>query len=384
MSFGVSSTGFTMPTVDDLLTSITADQRNTIADDLDEGAEEVLGQLNGIVALKLREAWEATGAVYESFDPRRATGAALVARCALTGTTPRGATYGTVDLTLTIAAHRTVPAGSSVSAAGKPDVLWTTLTDAVNSSGSPASVTVSARCATAGRIAAPSGTLTVIATPVTGWTAVTNAADAVAGREAETDPELRVRREAELQLAALTPDDAIRVALLAVADVQRVLVVPNSSDAAVGAQPPHSVEVVVQGGTTAAVAAAIWSSVAMGIATYGTTTTTIVDAAGITRTVRFTRPTVAAVYVGVLVLRGATYAGDAALKNALLAVGDALLMGSTVQIADLVVAAMGVAGVRNARVTLSWSSGGGGASDLVPGPREIPTLDSSRISVGYL
>lgn len=384
MTYGLTSTGLAIPTVEDLLSDLIQQQRNDIAADLDEGAEEILGQLNGVVALKLREAWEALAAVHESFDPRRASGASLVARCALTGVEPEAATYGTVDLTLTIAAHRTVPAGSSVSAPGKPDVLWTTLADAVNATGSPASVTVTAQCATAGRIVAPAGTLTVIATPTTGWTAVTNAADAAEGREVETDAELRARRDRELQGGALTPDDAVRLAVANVVNVRRVLVVPSNGDSPVGLQPPHSVEVVVQGGTDAAIAAAIWSSVALGIATYGTTTTTTVDAGGVTRTVRYTRPTVATVYVGILVLRGSTYAGDTAVKNALLAVGDALLMGSTVQIADLVVAAMAVAGVRNARVTLSWSAGTGTAADLVPGAREIPTLDTSRISVGYL
>ena len=384
MTFGLTSTGFTIPTVDDLLTRITTEQRAAIAADLDEGAEELLGQINGVMALKLREVWEAALAVYESLDPRVASGAALRARCALVGVEPRAATQGTVTLTLTIAAHRTVPAGSQVSAPGQPDVLWTTTADAVNGTGGSASVTVEAQCATAGRIVAPSGTLTVIATPVSGWSSVTNAADATPGRDADSDVELRARREAELQADGLTTDGSIRAALGAVANVRRVLVVANNGDSYIGLQPPHSVECVVQGGADADVASAIFGTVARGVATYGGTSTSVLDAAGVAQQVFYTRPTERSVYINVLLARTSLYAGDAAVKAALLAVGDTLLMGSTVQIADLIVAVMGVAGVRNARVTVSWLSSGAGTSDLVPGAREIPTFDSSRITVGYL
>lgn len=384
MTYGLTSEGFSIPTVDDLLSAMTMEQRTAIASDLDDGAEALLGQLNGITALKLREVWEAALAVYESLDPRVASGAALRARCALVGVEPRAATQGTVTLTLTIAAHRTVPVGSQVSAPGRPEVLWTTTADAANNTGGSASVTVEAQCETAGRLVAPSGTLTVIATPVSGWSAVTNAADAIPGRDADSDTVLRARRDAELQANGLTTDGSIRAAVGAVEGVRRVLVVTNNGDSYSGLQPPHSVECVVQGGADADVASAIFGTVARGVATYGGTSTSVLDAAGVAQQVFYTRPSERNVYVSVLVARTNLYAGDAAVKAAILAVGDALLMGSTVQIADLIVAVMGVAGVRNARVTVSWLSSGAGTSDLIPGVREIPTLDTSRVSVGYL
>lgn len=384
MAAGLFDTGFVAKTVESILADITAQQRALIAGDLDEGAEEILGQLNGTVAAKIREVWELAAAVHASFDPRSAFGQSLVARCALTGTTPRAATYGSVTLTLTVAAHTTVAAGAQAYVVGQPDNLWTTTEDAVNDTSSPASVSVDATCAVAGRVPAGSGTITVKATPVAGWTAVTNAADAIPGLDAETVPELRARREAELQASGSSATDALRAAVAAVSGVVRVLVVPNDTDLAVGLRPPHSVEVIVQGGTNAAVAAAIWRAKAAGIATAGSSSDTILDDAGASRQVFFTRPSTRNVYLRVAVKRAATYAGDTAVSTAVLAVGAALLMGQTVQMADIIVAAMGVAGVLNARVTLGWSSVSLLASDLVPGATEIPVFDASRITVATL
>lgn len=384
MAAGLFDSGLVIKTTGDILADITAQQRSLIADDLDEGAEEILGQLNGVVAAKIREVWELAAAVHASFDPRSAFGQSLIARCALTGTTPRAATLGSVTLSLTLAAHTTVAAGAQAYVLGQPDNLWTTTADAVNDTGSPATVTVAASAANAGRVPAGSGTITVIATPVSGWSAVTNAADAIPGLDAETVPELRVRREADLHASGSSATDALRAAVAAVSGVVRVLVVPNDTDLAVGLRPPHSVEVIAQGGTDSAVASAIWRAKAAGIATAGSSSDTILDDTGASRQVFFTRPTTRNVYMRVAVKRAATYAGDAAVVTAVLAVGAALVMGQPVQLADIIVAAMGVAGVLNARVTVGWSSVSLLASDLTPGATEIPTFDASRITVATL
>jgi hypothetical protein len=108
MAAGLFDAGLVIKTTVDILADITAQQRSLIADDLDEGAEEILGQLNGVVAAKIREVWELAAAVHASFDPRSAFGQSLIARCAFTGTTPRAATLGSVTLSLTLAAHTTV------------------------------------------------------------------------------------------------------------------------------------------------------------------------------------------------------------------------------------------------------------------------------------
>jgi len=385
VSDGLHSTGFTIPTAAGIEGDIVADQRALIGADVETGAESIIGQLNGIVSERLRQTWEAIAAVYASMDPDQASGAALDARARLTGATRRAATYGTVTLSLTLAAGVTVDAGKQAQVPGSTTSVWTLLEAATNSGGSPATVTARARCATAGRIVANSGTITGIATPVSGWTAVTNASDAAAGLDAETDAEFRVRRETELQAAGTSPLDAIRSAVAAVTGVVKVTVDENITDATGPTGiPPHSVEVVVQGGADADIAAAILGARAGGIGTYGTTTTTALDAGGVSRTVRFTRPSDRNVYITVDTRRGASYAGDTAVRDAVLAVGAAQLMGAALQLSDIIVAVRALAGVTNCRVLIGATSISRVAADFTVGAREIAKMDSSRISVGSL
>src|SRR5262249_36114068 len=80
-----------------------------------------------------------------------------------------------------------------------------------------------------GPLPAPAGTLTVIDTPVAGLSSVTNAADAILGRNQETDSELRIRREEELRAAGKGTVDAIRALLLEVLNVVQAKVLQNHS-----------------------------------------------------------------------------------------------------------------------------------------------------------
>ncbi len=61
--------------------------------------------------------------------------------------------------------------------------------------------------------------------------------------------------------------------------------------------PPHSVEVLVQNGTDADIALAVWKSVGAGTAMYGNQTTVITDTQGNSQTVKWSRPTAVPIYV---------------------------------------------------------------------------------------
>ena len=72
-----------------------------------------------------------------------------------------------------------------------------------------AQYTVAAEALTAGRILALAGTLTTIATPVSGWTDVTNLTDATPGTDTETDAPPPGAARAIAQRSASSPVDAI-------------------------------------------------------------------------------------------------------------------------------------------------------------------------------
>lgn len=392
MSYGLLSTGFVEKPVTVIAQEIADAQRASpaLGAEWDTSVESPVGQMNTIVAAQLASAWEAVGVVYRSRSPREASYAGLDAVCSLTGTTRLPATKCTVTLTVTLGAGVTLPAGSVAHVAGQPANRWVTLAAATNSGGSPATVNVDAEAEAAGVFVANAGTITSIATPRTGWTAVTNTYDAAAGTAAETDPVLRLRRERELTAGGTSPPDAIRAALLRVDGVSSAVLSINDTDAYVLDQPPHSVRAIVQGGTDAAVALALWRAVAGGIQTYGglagdstTVEETVTDAGGFSRTVRFTRPsTVNAYATAYVVVDSATYVGDDALKLAIANITTAQLAGAPLRMSAAIRAALTVAGVVDcSEVAFGRASDAQVAANLGASPYEVLKLAAGRITI---
>lgn len=158
-----------------------------------------------------------------------------------------------------------------------------------------------------GALGAATGALNAIATPVDGWRVVNNLVAGVAGRATEKDSALRVRRDQELAIAGKTTVDGIRADILNVNEGSTdpnhepptsCSVFFNDTDYTdANGLPPHSVEVLVYGGTTADIAQAIWDSVGGGTATYGSRSDPVIDSEGNTQTVRWSRPTEIGIYV---------------------------------------------------------------------------------------
>lgn len=182
-----------------------------------------------------------------------------------------------------------------------------------------AAVVASCSSSITGPIAAPSGTLTLISTPVSGLSIAFNPLDAVQGRNIESNPAYRLRRNQLLQAEGSSPVAAIRAALLKTAGVTGALVFENPTDVIDGAgRAPHSVECVVTGGTDLDVSTTIWSSKSAGVGTSGSSTATVVDpSTSVSYPIKFTRPTSISIYVIVNLLKGATWpANGVALAQA--------------------------------------------------------------------
>lgn len=384
---GLTSTGWVAKSAAEFAADIEAELRASSAfgTDVDTSGESVLGQLIGVFASRLAEVHEAAGVVYNSRDPRGASFAGLDAVCSLTGTDREAATKGTVTLTVNLNAGVTLPAGSIAHVSGQPTNRWVTTAAVTNSSGSAANVTVTAEAETAGVYTANLGTITSIATPVTGWNSVTNAADADPGSATESDVALRARRERELTAGGTSPLDALRAAVSAVSGVSSVSVDENTSDHydPVRDLDGHSIRCVVQGGTDAAVARAIWDGKAAGIATQGSTSVILADDGGFARSIRFSRPTTVNAYASVRVIYDAsTYPGDATLKTALANITTGQLAGAPIRTSALITAALAVAGVTDCTVALlGRSSGAQYAANLTAAPSEVLKLASARITV---
>ncbi len=384
---GLTSTGFETKTLEEILQEIVDDQRGALGPAIDTSAQSVLGQLNGIVASKLAELWEVAAAVYASQYPSSATGSSLDRVAEITGATRLEAVRSTVTVRTSGVNGTVLPVGRVVSVV-PGGARFVSLEEATISGGI---ADVPFRAEEYGPVPANTGTLTQIETPVAGWTAATNLADAMLGRNTETDEAFRQRREQLLSVSGDATLEAIRSDVRAVDDVTQVRVFENPNDATDGdGVPPHAIEVVVVGGDDGEIASAIFLSKAAGIDTHGGTSESVDDSEGVAHVINFSRPTerVLEVQASIRYEDGVDpTAATAAIKTALAAYFQEAELGNTVYVSRMYAVIFGVGGVTDVDVLQARLNPPGGAfttDSLAIGSREIATLDTADIAVTVL
>lgn len=356
-----------------------ASVKAAISPTLNTSSTSILGQVLGANASQIRQVWEAGADNYASADIDQAEGDALTNLAKLTGTVRNAATASTVLMTITLAAGTYAAGSLIVHVVGDPTSRFTN--DAAITTAGATLTGQAFTCEETGPVRANANTLTVIANPVTGFSAPTNPAEAVLGLEIETDTALRLRHRTELARVGSSTVDAIRVDVLDADDaITFVATFENDTDVTdVDGRPPHSVESIVQGGVDADVAAAVFAAKPAGIKAYGTTTVVVADSQGNNHNIGFTRPTVKTIYLDVTVtVISGQYAGDSVLKTALTDWCDAnLSVGHDVIQTRMEFICMGVAGVIDAVVEIGLSAGAGTSpANFVIGTREIASVDS--------
>jgi uncharacterized phage protein gp47/JayE len=155
-------------------------------------------------------------------------------------------------------------------------------------------------CDTIGVNILPVNSLTEIVTPVTGWDSLNNFTAGVTGRKIESDEDFRIRREQSI-ISGNATDESIRSAILNnVASVSSCQVFSNRGDVIDGeGRPPHSFEVIVEGGTNRDIALEIWNKMPAGIQPFGNEFEIIKDSQGHTQTIYFSRPEPVYIFVEV-------------------------------------------------------------------------------------
>ncbi len=294
-------------------------------------------------------------------------------------------------------------AGTSASSGG-PTGTGTAITDGTCTwryvATSSAGVVVPVESELNGQIVGAAGSLTSIETPVGGWNAVVNPLDAELGRDLETDASARIRRTALLRQTGNAALDAILADVAKVANVTRVLCFKNDTDEIDSdGVPPHSVEVLVQGGTDAAIAAALFGTHAAGIRTHGSVTQNVTDSQGVSQTVKFSRPTLVNIYLGIEIVIGSTFPsdGDNQIKQALVDFSEGLPVGGVtftyglLGIGDDVIAdqlrtpVKQISGVpKVSAVKLGLAPAPSGTTDISISGRELADFDTSRITVTHV
>lgn len=143
-----------------------------------------------------------------------------------------------------------------------------------------------------GKITLPNGIISKLVNNISGFRGVTNLLEPVYGRLAETDIELRQSYIAKSALRSNTMIDSIVAELLNnVANVESASGYENDTESVNSrGMPPHSIEIIVEGGDASEIASAILRRKAGGIQTYGSVVVDVPGSYGDSIPVRFNRP----------------------------------------------------------------------------------------------
>ncbi|KVO82386.1 hypothetical protein WL21_08645 [Burkholderia ubonensis] len=285
----IDANGITAPSYAEILDYWQTKYRSIYGQDTYLEPDSKDGQLLAVISAAFNDSNSVAIAIYQSFSPATAQGAALSSNVKINGIARKVASYSSADLVLVGQAGATITNGAAKDA---NDVKW--LLPATVTIPPSGTVTVTATCAAIGAVAARAGTINQIATPAFGWQTVTNPADAAAGAPVESDAALRQRQTVSTALPSLTVLDGIIGAVANVVGVTRYA--PYENDTSVtdaNGIPSHSISLVVEGGDATAIANAIAAKKTPGAGTYGTTAIVVTDIYGRPITIRFFRPTAA-------------------------------------------------------------------------------------------
>jgi uncharacterized phage protein gp47/JayE len=300
------------------------------------------------VAILAADSNSALQLAYNQQSPTTAIGAGLSTVVANNGLQRLISTFSTCQVTLTGTAGAVITNGVVQNAATGD--LWNL--PATVTIGGGGTVTVTATAQASGAINALANQLTVINTPTSGWTSVTNGSNtANIGSPVESDSALRARQAVSTELPSLTPLAGTLAAVLAVEGVTEANILENTTGSTDGfGNPGHSITAVVAGGTDLDVATAIYNKRGLGVLMNGNSdgtvvTVTVVDPnTNIAISVSFNRPTATAIYVicNANLLLGGSSATIAAIKTAIVNYLNSLGIGESVNWTSLIAAAMSV------------------------------------------
>jgi uncharacterized phage protein gp47/JayE len=402
--YGITPEGFSLKTLDVIEEEIDTALRATFGAQINTSAQSVFGQFKGIFAEREALLWELLADIYNAQYPDTAEDVSLDLTVALTGHVRLAAKASRIeDVVLSGTSGTQVPAGTIFYVDGNPDAQFETEENVTIGAGG--TVQVDCIALETGPLEVAPGTLTRIQTPISGLDSVTNPAAASAGRDLETDAELRIRRNENLQISEAGPVDAIRSAILSLNEdtdqvaIEHVIVFENytlTTDSR--GLPGKSFEVVVyqaEGSTDRdqEIAETIYlKAKPAGIQTYGDIAVEVTDSQGFSHTCYFTRPTQVPIYLELDLTVTDDYpsAGDDYIKEKIVAWGNALGPGADVIVYPALMAQLAdIDGILDVAVRIGTAAGPTG-DDNVPiddgtsADVEMSQWDAVHITVAHV
>lgn len=284
----VTSTGLTTQSLSDLVTSLTTSMQNIYGSDINVASNSPDGQLINIFAQAGIDIRELAAQVYNSFDPDQAQGTVLDQRVAINNIQRAGGTYTEQPIDITCSTSVTLqgldanfnnPNGTGYTVSDNSGNQFILINSVTLSSGT---TTVNFRAQQIGAVQTVPNTINNMVTVVLGVTSVNNSGAAISiGQNEETDAQLRLRRQQSVAIAASGYLNGLLGTVLGLTGVTQAVLyenVTNSTDA--NGIPAHGIWLIVEGGSSADIANAIYDKKSFGANMKGSVTYNITTASG--------------------------------------------------------------------------------------------------------
>lgn len=322
------------PAIHDMLTSAA---KRIFGQDVYVDPDSMDGQHIAIFADAIYEAAQAVEYAYNSFSPSTSTGDALSRNVKINGISRKPATFSTVDVTIsgvigTIIKNGVVGDVHNQKWALPPEVVIP----------QAAQITVTATATAYNYQTVTVGQVNRILTPTRGWSAVNNYSAPIMGATYETDPKLRARQTKSTAIPSRTVLDGIEGAILDLEGVTRCKGYENdTSEEDDNGLPPHSIALVVDGGSVQDIGEIIGVKKTEGCYTHGDINYVFYDRHGIPYTIRFFRPEIVPIFVKVSIRARSNYTAEVGklVQQAISDYINSLAIGAPVVLSKLYVPA---------------------------------------------
>lgn len=324
----LTSQGVMVPDTSVVLGEVQTEMQEIFGQDLDLGPTTVQGRIIELLQRSRTFTIQSMAAISNMFNLSRASGFMLDDIGALFLISRQPATYTTTSVNLSGVAGTVIPQGTRLqTTSGEIFALQNQYTI-----GTPTPATFVAQ--TAGPVACPPNTLTVILDPVNGLETANNPGQPTLGENTESDDAFRKRIQASLNINSIAMVSAIKANLEALPGVIGSYVYDNYTNQSTTIDeivvPAHSILVVVEGGDPQQIADTLYATKTGGCGYLASSTNenitieteTVIDPSyGTSYEVKFARPELVNIVVQISVAQQ-NYTGTdltSAVQNAIIA-----------------------------------------------------------------
>lgn len=307
MPNAIDSSGLTIQTTPEIIAEILdgapgyPGMRQIYGADINVDANSPDGQMVNIVAQAKTDVLELSQQIYNSFDPDKAVGTSLDARCAINGVLRNPGTQTIQNVVVTTDRAVTLPGlDTSVTPFTVADTSGNQyqLVSTFAFTGA-ASTGLVFKAVLIGAVSSLPNTIISIITVTLGVTAVNNPTTyTTLGLVEETDYALRIRRQKSVALPSQGYLEGLIGALLDTTGVTEAMVYENDTNSTdANGIPGHSIWCIVRGGVNPGIANAIYVKRNAGCGMKGSVVVPVLQVDGSYFSVKFDRPTLENLYI---------------------------------------------------------------------------------------